>query len=97
METLRGIKNHLLLIFFQCQDPHTFCLRDDRTESYLRSIRENLNPQIQMVVCIFPTSRDDRYAAVKKLCCVDSPVPSQVCIFNILFWFNYVQINHTFF
>lgn len=31
-----------------------------------------------MVVTIFPTLRDDRYSAVKKLCCVDSPVPSQV-------------------
>ena len=25
-----------------------------------------------------PTPRDDRYAAVKKLCCVEKPVPSQV-------------------
>jgi len=43
-----------------------------------------------MVVCIFPTSRDDRYAAVKKLCCVDSPVPSQVRLpqetNRFLFW-----------
>lgn len=55
-------------------------LRDDRTESYLRFIREHLNPQTQMVVVIFPTSRDDRYSAVKKLCCVESPVPSQVTL-----------------
>ena len=31
-----------------------------------------------MVVAIFPTKRDDRYNAVKKLCCVETPVPSQV-------------------
>lgn len=60
------------------KDPHMIELRDDRTETYLRSIRENLHPRVQMVVIIFPTSRDDRYAAVKKLCCVESPVPSQV-------------------
>jgi len=29
---------------------------------------------------IFPSSRDDRYNAIKKLCCVESPVPSQVVI-----------------
>lgn len=29
---------------------------------------------------VFPTSRDDRYSAVKKLCCIDHPVPSQVII-----------------
>jgi len=27
---------------------------------------------------IFPSSRDDRYNAIKKLCCVEYPVPSQV-------------------
>jgi len=79
MDFVQTMKQCCPQMGIQCNDPHTFCLRDDRTESYLRSIRENLNPQIQMVVCIFPTSRDDRYAAVKKLCCVDSPVPSQ-CI-----------------
>lgn len=61
------------------QDPQMIEIRDDRTETYLRNIRENLHPRVQMVVIIFPTSRDDRYAAVKKLCCVESPVPSQVC------------------
>lgn len=60
------------------QDPQMIEIRDDRTETYLRNIRENLHPRVQMVVIIFPTSRDDRYAAVKKLCCVESPVPSQV-------------------
>ena len=59
-------------------------LRDDRTETYLRMIRENLNPQTQVVVVIFPTSRDDRYSAVKKLCCVESPVPSQVTLYSLL-------------
>jgi aubergine-like protein len=59
-------------------DPIVLETRDDRTETYLRTIREHLNPNIQMVVIIFPSSRDDRYAAVKKLCCVECPVPSQV-------------------
>ncbi|XP_035670589.1 piwi-like protein 1 [Branchiostoma floridae] len=58
--------------------PALFRLENDRTETYLRIIRDNLKPQVQMVVCIFPTPRDDRYSAIKKLCCVDSPVPSQV-------------------
>ena len=64
--------------FFKVQDPRSIELANDRTETYLRSIREHLTPHVQMVVIIFPTSRDDRYSAVKKLCCVESPVPSQV-------------------
>eukprot|EP00795_Rhopilema_esculentum_P012740 gene12740-3467_t len=63
----------------QVSQPMNVHLKDERTETYLKAIRDNLNPKVQMVVTIFPTSRDDRYAAVKKLCCVESPVPSQ-CI-----------------
>jgi len=55
-------------------------LVNDRTESYLNAIRANLTPNTQMVVAIFPTSRDDRYNAFKKLCCVEAPVPSQVSV-----------------
>jgi len=36
--------------------------------------------QCQLVVAVFPSSRDDRYNAIKKLCCVECPVPSQVII-----------------
>jgi aubergine-like protein len=61
-------------------------LRDDRTDSYLRMLRENINPRLQLVVIIFPTYRDDRYAAVKKLCCTDMPIASQVSsCFSITF------------
>lgn len=58
--------------------PNMVSLKDDRTESYLRALRDCINPHVQVVVIIFPTSRDDRYAAVKKLCCAEIPVASQV-------------------
>nr|AQV09903.1 argonaute 3 isoform 1 [Aeolosoma viride]AQV09904.1 argonaute 3 isoform 2 [Aeolosoma viride] len=53
-------------------------LPNDRTENYIAAIRSNLNKQTQLVVCVFNTARDDRYSAVKKVCCVDCPVPSQM-------------------
>uniref|UniRef100_A0AAY5KBC4 Piwi-like protein 2 n=1 Tax=Esox lucius TaxID=8010 RepID=A0AAY5KBC4_ESOLU len=34
-------------------------------------------PNVQLVVCIMTGNRDDLYSAIKKLCCVQSPVPSQ--------------------
>jgi len=37
-----------------------------------------------VVVIIMPTPRDDRYSAVKKLCCVEMPVPSQVINYKTL-------------
>lgn len=64
----------------QVYEPTVVEIPNDRTESFLTAIRANLNQQTQMVVTIFPTSRDDRYSAVKKLCCIEAPVPSQVII-----------------
>lgn len=37
-----------------------------------------LKSTVQLVVCIITGTRDDLYGAIKKLCCVQSPVPSQV-------------------
>jgi len=53
-------------------------LRDESTDSYLRALRQNINPSLQVVVILFPTTRDDRYSAVKKLCCSEMPIASQV-------------------
>ncbi|XP_006884892.1 PREDICTED: piwi-like protein 2 [Elephantulus edwardii] len=55
-------------------------LKDDRVETYVRTIQSMLGVEgkIQMVVCIIMGTRDDLYGAIKKLCCVQSPVPSQV-------------------
>ncbi|XP_058864602.1 piwi-like protein 2 isoform X2 [Acipenser ruthenus] len=54
-------------------------LRDDRTETYVKSIHSQLTsePNVQLVVCIITGNRDDLYGAIKKLCSVQSPVPSQ--------------------
>lgn len=56
-------------------------IENDRTETYCSAIRSALSTDdtVQIVVTIFPTPRDDRYAAVKKILCVERPVPSQ-CI-----------------
>ena len=53
-------------------------LPNDRTENYIQAIREQIKSSLQLVVIIFPSSRDDRYSSVKKLCCIEHPIPSQV-------------------
>ncbi|KAM9858163.1 piwi-like protein 2 [Aulostomus maculatus] len=54
-------------------------LRDDHTQSYVKAIHSQLasEPNMQLVVCIMASNRDDLYSAIKKLCCVKSPIPSQ--------------------
>ena len=48
-------------------------LPDDRTETYLRTIKNNISDDTQLVVCILPTNRKDRYDSIKKLCCLENP------------------------
>ncbi|XP_046585759.1 piwi-like protein Ago3 isoform X1 [Neodiprion lecontei] len=59
---------------------HLIKLKDDRTETFLRELRQNISPTMEIMVIVFPTNRNDRYAAVKKLCCVEMPIASQVII-----------------
>ncbi|XP_022105120.1 piwi-like protein 1 [Acanthaster planci] len=66
------------------QEPKTHQLRDDRAESYVNCIKQNLNRTTQMVVCILPTNRKDRYDAIKKHCCLEAPVPSQCIVARTL-------------
>lgn len=60
------------------KDPIVHKLPDDRTETYAVALRKLLSPTTQMVVFICPTSRDDRYATIKKICCREKPIASQV-------------------
>lgn len=58
--------------------PKIKVLANDRNETYVNALRENIHASTQIVVIICPTSRDDRYSAIKKICCAETPVPSQV-------------------
>ena len=64
-------------------DPQVFKLQSDRTEEYIRVIRENCSENTQLVMMIMPTSRDDRYNSVKKLLCCERPCPSQVSLYGV--------------
>ena len=56
--------------------PQAVKIDNDRAQVYCAAIKNCSNYQI--VVVIFPSQRDDRYSAVKKLCNVDLGLPSQV-------------------
>ncbi|XP_073510144.1 piwi-like protein 2 [Phyllobates terribilis] len=67
-------------IGMRVNQPNAIELRDDRVETYARCIRSLLEGEakVQLIVCIISGTRDDLYGAIKKLCCVQTPVPSQV-------------------
>lgn len=58
---------------------------NDRADTYLQAIRQEVDKDMpQIVVTIVPTNRKDRYDAIKKLCCLEKPVPSQVIVSRTL-------------
>ncbi|KAK3770140.1 hypothetical protein RRG08_007051 [Elysia crispata] len=59
-------------------------LPNDRNDSYLQAIRANLKDTVQMVVAVVMNNKKDRYDAIKKMCCIDHPVPSQVVMTKTL-------------
>ncbi|XP_032519044.2 piwi-like protein Ago3 [Danaus plexippus] len=59
-------------------NPDMVRLPNDRTDTYVMALKKCISSQLQVVVAICPTIRDDRYAAIKKICCAENPVPSQV-------------------
>ncbi|BFZ18410.1 hypothetical protein BsWGS_21449 [Bradybaena similaris] len=61
-------------------EPTRVELRNDRNDSYLQAIRQNLTDNVQIIVAVAPNNKKDRYDAIKKCCCIDNPVPSQVVL-----------------
>lgn len=60
--------------------PDILPLPNDSIDNYIRVLREYVHDRVQLVVIIFPSARSDKYSAVKKICCIEKPVASQVII-----------------
>lgn len=67
-------------IGLRLERPIRVALTNDRTENYVKTIHSQLTsePNLQLIVCILVGNKEDLYSAIKKLCCVKSPIPSQV-------------------
>lgn len=59
-------------------NPNLIYLHNDRTENYIAALKEGMHSKVQLVVFLFPSQRGDRYNSIKRLCCIENPVPSQV-------------------
>ncbi|GAB6024236.1 Piwi-like protein 1 [Chamberlinius hualienensis] len=59
-------------------EPNVRQLEDDSIRLLSSVLQEIIRPNLQLVVVVNPTPRDDRYNLIKKLCCCDYPIPSQV-------------------
>ncbi|CAF4977055.1 unnamed protein product, partial [Rotaria sp. Silwood1] len=60
--------------------PNVIQLPNDRPETYLSALPEKIQKNTDLVLCILPNNRKDRYDALKKYMCLDNPVPSQMVL-----------------
>ncbi|XP_025268827.1 piwi-like protein Siwi [Camponotus floridanus] len=68
-------------ISFRFEYPQIHYLRDDKSSVYAEILEHILSRSTpDLVFCVVSNNRVDRYAAIKKKCCVDRPVPSQVML-----------------
>lgn len=54
-------------------------IREDKPGTYvneLLGIIERFNPEL--IMCVVSNAKQDRYSSIKKLCCIDKGIPSQV-------------------
>ncbi|XP_022171132.1 piwi-like protein Ago3 [Myzus persicae] len=66
--------------------PKPIKIQGTTPESFVSTINNTIknNSEIQLVVIIFPNQREDRYNAVKRICCSEIGIPSQVIISRTL-------------
>ena len=58
--------------------------RNDNPETLVGLLKSAIKPDTQLVVVIVSNKRKDRYDAIKRICCLEKPVPSQVITSQIL-------------
>ncbi|KAL5017639.1 hypothetical protein ScPMuIL_007228 [Solemya velum] len=72
--------------------PLMCALPSDRNECYMKAMKEEVNSATQIVICVVPTHRKNLYDLIKKFCCVERPVPSQVIVGHTISKLNSLSV-----
>lgn len=72
-------------------EPQGILVNGIHPEDFVQQIDSCLrsNDELQLLVFIFPNVRDDRYNAVKRICCADIGIPSQVIKLTLMNMFTF--------
>merc|ERR1719260_72120 len=64
--------------------PKVFMLNDNRPATYIQTLDRVIDMKPLIVMVVIPNNKGDHYAVVKKKCCIDKPIPSQVMTATVL-------------
>lgn len=65
---------------YDLQEALKIRLPDDRTASYTAKLAEIISKDPTFIMIVVPNNAADRYAAIKRLACVNNAVPTQVIV-----------------
>ncbi|XP_055531353.1 protein aubergine-like isoform X1 [Wyeomyia smithii] len=63
---------------FQVEDPRRVVIPNDSPVVYVEQLSQICQRDPQLIMCLVTNDKVDRYAAIKKKCCVERAVPTQV-------------------
>ena len=65
-------------------NPRIVPLRDSKSQTYAKEVDQLCQAQPNMIVVVVPNNKGDAYSLVKKVCCMERGVPSQVVTGTVL-------------
>lgn len=63
---------------FMMRDPTIVTIPNDSPVVYVNHLEQIVQKDPQLIMCLVSNDQVDRYAAIKKKCCIDRAVPTQV-------------------
>ncbi|XP_052901674.1 protein aubergine-like [Anopheles moucheti] len=63
---------------FKITEPKIVTVQHDGPQGYNQALSQLFNEDLQMIMCVVPNDRADRYASIKRICCVERAVACQV-------------------
>jgi len=69
---------------FPMKPPKPMVIKDNRTAAFVDAVNKAADMSPQMIMTVIPNNKGDAYHAIKKILCVDRPIPSQVITGTLL-------------
>merc|ERR1712133_325049 len=64
--------------------PKVFTLPDNRPASYIQELDKIIQMKPSIIMAVIPNNKGDHYAAIKKKCVIENPIPSQCVTSTVL-------------
>jgi len=83
-EFCKNLEKACIGMGFPMKAPKAMVIKENRTAAYVEAVNKAADLSPQMIMVIIPNNKGDTYHAIKKILCVNRPIPSQVITGTLL-------------